>query len=97
MKEKIHFIDLFDCYGPLLTEKQKEYFTDYYLNDFSLSEISENASISRNAVYKQLRETVYRLQEYEKKLHLLEKKEKFYDIIEKIEDKKIKEILKDWL
>lgn len=94
MEEKIYFIELFDCYGTLLTEKQRDYFTDYYFNDFSLSEISENVNVSRNAVYKQLREVIHKLEEYEKKLNLLEKKRKFHDIIEKIEDKKIKEQLK---
>ena len=93
MEQKLYFIDLFDCYGVLLTDKQREYFMDYYFHDLSLSEISENHVVSRNAVSKQLGEIVHKLEEYEKKLHLFEKKEKFHGIIDKVEDKKIKELL----
>lgn len=41
---------LFDFYGELLTDRQKEFFDLYYNEDLSLSEIAENAGISRQGV-----------------------------------------------
>ena len=41
---------LFDFYGELLTDRQKEFFDYYYNDDLSLSEIAENAGISRQGV-----------------------------------------------
>ena len=42
---------LFDFFGDLLTEKQKEYFDLYHNEDLSLSEIAVKAGISRQGVY----------------------------------------------
>ena len=41
---------LYDFFGDLLTEKQKEYFNLHYNEDLSLSEIAETAGISRQGV-----------------------------------------------
>lgn len=41
---------LYDFYGELLTDRQKEFFDFYYNDDLSLSEIAENAGISRQGV-----------------------------------------------
>ena len=38
---------LFDFYGELLTDRQKEFYDLYYNEDLSLSEIAENYGISR--------------------------------------------------
>lgn len=42
---------LFDCYGKTLTEKQRALFDLYYNQDLSLSEIAEEAGISRQGVH----------------------------------------------
>ncbi len=41
---------LFDFYGELLTDRQKEFFDLYYNEDLSLAEIAENYGISRQGV-----------------------------------------------
>ena len=65
MQERLYLIDLYDYYGELLTDKQKIYFEDYYFNNLSLAEISENYDISRNAIHKQLKEVETKLLNYE--------------------------------
>jgi predicted DNA-binding protein YlxM (UPF0122 family) len=42
---------LFDFFGDLLTEKQREYFDLHHNEDLSLSEIAENVGITRQGVY----------------------------------------------
>ena len=42
---------LFDFFGDLLTEKQREYYDLYHNEDLSLSEIAEKAGITRQGVY----------------------------------------------
>lgn len=41
---------LFDFYGDMLTDKQKEFFDLYYNEDLSLGEIGENEGITRQGV-----------------------------------------------
>ncbi|MBQ2829482.1 MAG: YlxM family DNA-binding protein [Oscillospiraceae bacterium] len=41
---------LYDFYGELLTDRQKEFYDLYYNEDLSLSEIAENYGISRQGV-----------------------------------------------
>lgn len=77
---------LMDCYSELLTAKQQEYLSLYYEEDFSLSEIAEDLNVSRNAVYDNLKRAVALLEDYERKLHLLEKHVQRMELIQRIED-----------
>lgn len=77
---------LMDCYEDLLTQKQQRYLMLYYQEDLSLSEIAEDLNVSRNAVYDNLKRAVALLEEYESKLHLLEKHQQRLDLIQRIED-----------
>lgn len=96
--DKVFYLnDLFDLYGELLTEKQQMYFKDYYFDNLSYGEISEKYGISRNAVFHQLKLIEEKLENFEKKLNLLDKKKKIDDIINMIEDTQIKDALKSIL
>ncbi len=91
-----YIIELYDIYGSLLTEKQKQYFEDYYFMDLSLSEIAENYSISRNGVYDQLKRVEQSLYDYENKLNIYKRLNRIasLDINEKIKEE-ILSILKE--
>ncbi|WP_079529820.1 putative DNA-binding protein [Halobacillus hunanensis] len=75
---------LFDFYQSLLTPKQRNYMELYYLEDYSLGEISETFNVSRQAVYDNIRRTEAMLEEYEDKLLLYGKFEKRQQLIQKI-------------
>lgn len=64
---------LFDFYGELLTNKQKEIYELFYQNDMSLSEIAGELDISRQAVRDQLKRTEKILSGYEDKLKLVDR------------------------
>ena len=97
MEDVVYYNELYDLYGDLLTEKQQEYFEDYYFHNLSFSEMAENYEVSRNAAFKQIHIVIQKLVEYESKLHLLEKKKKLISIIEKTDDSKIKKQLEEIL
>lgn len=58
---------LYDFFGDLLTEKQRSYFDLYYNEDLSLSEIAQEADISRQGVRDIIQRAENLLLEYEKK------------------------------
>lgn len=64
---------LYDFYGELLTDHQKKIYEDAVFGDLSLSEIAQEAGISRQGVHDLIRRCDRALQEYEAKLHLLER------------------------
>lgn len=77
---------LYDFYGELLTVHQQNVYEDAVYNDMSLSEIAEEHGISRQGVHDLIKRCDRILQDYESKLHLVEKfmgaKEKIKEIEE---------------
>lgn len=71
MEDILQLTLLYDFYGELLTEKQKQVYEMHYQNDLSLTEIGEELSISRQAVRDQLKRTEKILLDYEEKLQLV--------------------------
>ena len=78
---------LFDFYGNLLTDKQQNYFSMYYLQDFSLKEIAEEFEVSRQSVHDILKRTEQVLNDYEKRLGLLKIFDEENDLILEIYNK----------
>ena len=84
---------LYDYYGELLTEKQKNYFEDYYFNNLTLQEISENNNVSRNNAHKIIKDSLDKLNYYEDKLKLIEKRNKIEKLLDKNNLEKIEEYI----
>ena len=62
---------LYDVYGALLTERQRELFELYYEQDLSLAEISEETGITRQGARDAIGHAEAALREFEEKLGLL--------------------------
>ncbi len=82
---------LFDFYGELLTEHQKEIYERFVADDLSLGEIAQEAGISRQGVHDLIRRCNQTLRGYEEKLHLIDR---FLAVKEKVE--RIDRLLDDY-
>ena len=71
MEQLVYLSLLFDFYGALLTDKQKESLLLHLFEDFSLAEVGDALGISRQAVYDNIRRAELSMKDYEKKLGLL--------------------------
>ena len=75
---------LFDFYGELLTDRQKEIYERFVADDLSLGEIAE-AGISRQGVHDLIKRCNQTLRGYEEKLHLIDKFLAVKDKVERID------------
>lgn len=73
MERKVMQTYLYDFYGELLTEHQRDIYEEFVLNDLSLSEIAQEEGISRQGVHDLVKRCDRILEGYEDKLHLLER------------------------
>lgn len=81
---------LYDFYGELLTPHQRRIYEDVVFNDLSLSEIAQEAGISRQGVHDLIKRCDKALEEYESRLHLMRR---FGQIRQKLE--RIRELCDD--
>ncbi|MFQ9515485.1 MAG: YlxM family DNA-binding protein [Eubacterium sp.] len=84
MKDILKSSLLYDFYGELLTEHQKEIYEDFILNDLSLGEIAQERGISRQGVHDLVKRCDKTLNGYEEKLHLVERFSKTKEDVLKI-------------
>ena len=74
---------LYDFYGELLTDHQRQVYEEVVFNDFSATEVAKEAGISRQGVHDMIKRCGRILEEYESKLHLVER---FLHIRENVRD-----------
>ena len=101
LKQTLEQTYLYDFYGELLNEHQRRIYEDFVFNDLSLGEIAGEEGISRQGVHDMIRRCNKSLEDYEAKLHLVEKfmsvKKKVHEIdllLENYEEQDEKELIK---
>ena len=97
MEKDLEYIELFEIYKELLTEKQRELFSSHYLFDLSLSEIAEQEGGSRQSVYNAVKKVKNKLDEYEKVLSLREKNNLLKEVIDTTSDENTRKALMEIL
>ncbi len=70
MSKNMEIAWLYDFYGDMLTEKQRQVFALYYEEDLSLAEIAENQNITRQGVRDSLKRAEAQMLDMEDRLHL---------------------------
>ncbi len=70
MPKDMEFAWLFDFYGDMLSEKQRQVVALYYEEDLSLAEIAENQHITRQGVRDSLKRAEAQMLEMEERLQL---------------------------
>ncbi len=86
MKDLFRSSLLYDFYGQLLTEHQRDIYEEFMLEDLSLSEIADEHGISRQGVHDTVKRCDKLLEKYEDKLQLVKKFEEIKGIVSEICD-----------
>ncbi len=73
MEDKIRASYLYDFYGELLTDHQRQVYEMNVFEDLSLSEIADTMGVSRQGVHDVIKRCDRLLEEYESKLKLVDK------------------------
>lgn len=82
--KNLQISDLLDCYGEMLTEKQRDVIDLYYNQDLSLAEIAEHEGISRQGVRDNIKRGETFLLELEEKLQVSVKFKKLLALSEQV-------------
>ena len=80
MEKDFRYVELFELYQGLLTERQRQMFSSHYCYDLSLSEIAEPDGNTRQSVYAVVKNVKAKLDEYESALGLHKKNQKLIEL-----------------
>ena len=84
MEKDLRYVELFEIYQGLLTDRQRELFKSHYFYDLSLSEIAEPEGNTRQNVYMAIKKVKTKLDEYETLLKIHSKNLKLKCVAENI-------------
>lgn len=97
MEKIVKVAQLYDVYGPLLNDKQRDVINCYYNEDLSLQEIADSDGKSKQAISDMINRSVDKLFEFENELSLLKSKNELkaslFEIRELIESSNNKEAI----
>ena len=97
MKEREYILSLYEIYKELLSDRERDYFENYYYEDYNLQEIADNYEVSKSYVGKYINEIEDKLKKYESALKLHDKFGRIRSLIDSLDDEvlklKIEEIL----
>ncbi len=79
---------LFDAYQNILTDIQRDVFKQYYLEDYSLSEIAKDTKTSKTSVSLKLKNIEEKLIDLEEKIGFVKKVENLNKKIENLKKQK---------
>ena len=85
MAKNLKFVLLLDCYGELLTDRQRNTMELYYCEDLSLSEIAGPLGVTRQSVRDLIKRTENILLNYEEKLGFADRLGQMRSCFEKLE------------
>ena len=81
MEKFVYYNLLFDLYGSLLTDKERNYFSLYYEENLTLQEIADNYKVSKSYIGNMIKKIEIKLVGLESKLHILEKKQDLENLL----------------
>ena len=86
MAKNLEISLLFDFYGDMLTDKQRDVVELYYNDDLSLAEIAENEGITRQGVRDSIKRAESQLLEMEERLGLARRFREMREGLDSIRD-----------
>ena len=84
MEKDFRYVELFELYQGLLTDRQRQIFSSHYCYDLSLSEIAEPDGNTRQSVYAVVKNVKAKLDEYESEIGLYKKNQKLIELANEV-------------
>ncbi len=85
MEKDFRYVELFELYQGLLTDKQRQTFSSHYCYDLSLAEIAEPDGNTRQSVYAVIKNVKAKLDDYEEELGLYKKNQKLIELAKELD------------